>query len=208
MPLPLRSSARKSGGSSTQMLVSDSFSVADVLPINASPFDYAFGGILTGLSWASSSANLGIQSNKVYASATSSLKSARVNLSRKNAYVEIFYDTAHGQNVGVVGRWVDSSNFYRLWVQSDGTVVIEKVIAAVATALWTSSAGVGGVGKRHGLYINGTSLAAYVNGSVLTPITDSSILETDAGNSWGLNMNAGATAGRLDNFKVATAPLP
>ncbi len=188
------------------ILVSDSFTAADVATINGVAPNYYAGGSVAGLTWVSS-ANIGIIAGKLGPAASASAKVARLNVGVKNGYVEALYDTLHGSSVGCVGRYVDASNYYRVSVGTTGVLLIEKNVAGTISTLYTSAAGVGVVGARIGLGVNGTNVSAYVNGSLVQTVADTGVPESANGIYWGVTLFSGSTTGRLDNVRIATGQL-
>jgi len=207
-PVPLTGSGALSATvvKGTTLLVSDSFSGADVVALSGTALDYYQGGSVASRTW-SSSATIGRQGGKCYVSNTAGFKTARVDLGVKNAYVEVLYDTVSGANISVLGRYVDTNNNYRLIGVSTGEVIVEKVVAGTATEILRSAAGVGGPGKRHGLWVNGTTVAAYVDDTLVFATTDTGVPEASAGTNWGIGFFSGSTTGFLDNFRVAPTPF-
>ena len=177
------------------VLASDSFNRADTAANTIGPLDYAQGGIVTGLTWLVS-AQMQIISNQV-GGTVSTARFASVDTLVTDGYAEVEVVAVDG---GVCGRFTDVNNCYVFrYISTTNNVFLDKRIGGVSTNLWASATGVftPGAGQKLGLLCEGSTISGYINGILVTTVTDTSIT---TGTRWGMRSGSASTAFRLDNW--------
>lgn len=195
---PWSATVSKATAAGVTVLTSDSFNRADTTAGSLGTTDAAYGG--TAMVWDTDS-QLQILSNQV-GGAVNNTRFARVELGASDHYVEtVIAATTEG---GVVARWTDPNNWYSVRSLASGQVYLEVRQSGSTVTLEQSETGALVVGDRLGLLVQGSTIAAYLNGVQLLSREDTRLT---TGTKAGIRSSYSNTAFRLDTFRAATGVL-
>lgn len=154
-----------------------------------------------GFAWtvqATTSASFGISSNQAYASAVSGEGIATINDGLANfSSLEATITAKVNGSTGVAFRYVDSANFWLVYVNSSGNWQLLKKVGGGFSTLSTGPAAA--VGDSLLISASGSTVNVKVNGVQQMTATDA--FQSTATKK-GLWVGAGGTASRFDNFKT------
>ena len=85
--------------------------------------------------------------------------------------------TGFGCGLGIMGRFVDTSNYYRAYINSvSQLLILDKIVAGVTTQLATFAGGyVENTDYTIKLDLSGSAIKVYVNGTQRISVTDSAL---------------------------------
>ena len=176
------------------VITSDSFNRADTAAGSLGTTDVAYGG--AAKAW-TVSGQMQILTNKVGATTLTTTRFAYLDAGAANHRVRSTISAVEG---GVLARLTDTNNYYSFrYDAATDKVLIEKRVAGVTTSLWTSGTGVFVAGNSIGLSVQGTAVIAYVNGTEISRVTDTSLT---TGNLCGIRSSFNNAAFRMDDVYV------
>lgn len=180
-------------------IVSDSFNRADSAAAWGTS-DAAEGG--TSQAWTPLSGTWGITGNTAYGVATTGdhLTVLDAGVTNVDIRATVFALPGGAGNVGVVGRVLNSSNYYLVQVNSAGSIGFFKRVAGAYVQLGTTYTGGFSAGDELGLRCVGSTIDALKNGVVIKTATDASLA---TGTKVGIRADTSGTW-RLDRFIAST----
>ncbi|MGZ4518855.1 MAG: phage tail tip fiber protein [Mycobacteriaceae bacterium] len=195
--------------SSGDILTSDSFDRAD----SSSGFgntDAASGGTVKAWTSLGSGGDFGITSNKgVKTGTTTAYRAAYVDVGDGNCYVQATISTRQTNNstdIGICARVVDINNmyFFQLDRALAGTYAWYICRLQAGTEHYLGGGAFSSPAAADGdvikLSVNGSTIAAYINGSLLWSGTDATFDSTNT--KYGIMSYSNPTSARLDSFAV------
>lgn len=180
------------------VLISDDFNRADSATTLGSTDNYAGGTTATWAISGASSGNWGISSNQAYTPTAFSEARALVTSNADNIRVSTDVVVNGAASTGLVLRYQDGSNYFRLYAIY-GQLYLERKTAGSWTTI-TAPVISGGLSFPCTISaeITGTTIKGFYNGVQQFSVTDSSF---QTANTHGM-LNHSSTAARLDNFKI------
>lgn len=182
------------------MRVSDSFNRTDTSPGTLGALDNYAGGT-DSRTWAATS-QMAVVGNALGGTVTT-LRLTGFDTGSVDSFQEIEILAGEGglyaRGADATGAGADRYSCY--YDQATTKVVLIKRAAGVTTALWSSASAAftPGSGQKIGLLVSGTTIAAYINGTLAQSVSDSSIV---AGNFTGVRSAASSPwTQQMENYK-------
>lgn len=151
----------------------------------------------TGQTWTIRQGVFGIVSQTVYAPSGSTLGIATIPCDADTVVlIQVTHIDTRG-NSGIVFRWTDNNNYWRLFADGSGAIFLQKVSGGTASTVWSGSSFA--AGDQIGASLNGSTIKVLKNNAVLTTVTDAFNSTSAAHGLW---LNEANDFWRLDNFSA------
>jgi hypothetical protein len=169
-------------------IVADTFARADVGSLTVAD---------TGQTWTASAGTFGIVAKSATPTAATNTR-AVISTGVTDCAVTVEVTGPNSDQHWLIARFVDSSNYYRFGIASDGRLALQKVVAGGVTDLATVQTIAAVSGSELTLKCVGSTLTVYINGVLKATITDSTLAGTQAG------LQASTITAKFRNFRVRT----